>query len=105
LGESPTANVKAPKIDNGRMRFLTKAEATALLNLLNKKSSQDVHDMTLLSLHCGLRFGEIASLTWQDVDLTKGVLTIRDAKTGSRYAFLTPQATDMIKNRDQGKPS
>ena len=104
-GESPTANVKAPKIDNGRMRFLTKTEATALLNLLNKKSSQDVHDMTLLSLHAGLRFGEIASLTWQDIDLIKGVLTIRDAKAGSRYAFLTPQATDMIKKRDQGKPS
>ena len=98
-GSNPTASVKFPKPDNGRMRFLTKTEATALLNLLNKKSSQDVHDMTLLSLHAGLRFGEIASLTWQDVDTTKGVLTIRDAKTGSRYAFLTEQAAAMLKSR------
>ena len=103
-GESPTSQVKAPKVDNGRMRFLTRSEATALLSSLKKKSD-DVHDMTLLSLHVGLRFGEIASLTWQDVDLNKGILTIRDAKAGSRFAFLTEQAVEMFRNRQQGEPS
>ena len=101
-GESPTANVKKPKVDNGRMRFLTKSEAKSLLEALARKST-DVHDMTLLSLHAGLRFGEIASLTWQDVDLDKGILTIRDAKAGSRYAFLTEQAAMMLRGRPQGK--
>lgn len=45
------------------------------------------------------------SLTWQDVDISRGVMTIRDAKAGSRYAFLTDQAADMLKNRTQAKPS
>ena len=103
-GENPTASVKFPKPDNGRMRFLTQKEADALLNLL-KIHSPDVHDITLLSLHCGLRFGEIAALTWQDVDLKKGVLTIRDAKAGSRFAFLTDQAAEMLKAKERGKPS
>jgi len=103
-GESPTANVKKPKVDNGRMRYLTRKEAEALLAALKEKSP-DVYDMTILALFAGLRFGEIASLTWQDIDLTKGTLTIRDAKAGSRYAFLTPQGADMLKNRPQGKPS
>ena len=103
-GENPTADVDAPKVDNSRMRFLTRAEAEKLLNLLKTKNS-DVHDMTLLSLHAGLRFGEITALTWADVDIDKKVLTIRDAKTGSRYAFLTDQASVMLKNRTQGKPS
>lgn len=103
-GESPTSQVKAPKVNNGRMKFLTRPQATALLATLKKKSA-DVHDMTLLSLHAGLRFGEIASLAWQDVDLSKGVLTIRDAKAGSRYAFLTDQAMEMFRSRRQGKPS
>jgi len=103
-GDSPTSRVKAPKVDNGRMRFLTRGEADTLLDVLKTKST-DVHDMTLLSLHVGLRFGEIASLTWQDVDFSKGILTIRDAKTGSRYAFLTRQAAEMLKNRPQEKPS
>jgi len=103
-GESPTLKVKSPKVDNGRMRFLKREEAEKLLKALAGKSV-DVHDMTLLSLHAGLRFGEIASLTWQDVDLDKGVLTVRDAKAGSRYAFLTEQATDMLRNRPRGKQS
>jgi integrase len=44
-------------------------------------------------------------LTWQDVDLERGTLTIRDAKAGSRYAFLTEQAAAMLKARTQGKPA
>jgi integrase len=97
-GENPTAKVKFPKPDNGRMRFLTHKEADKLLEALKGKSA-DVHDMTLLSLNCGLRFGEIAALTWQDVDLERGTLTIRDAKAGSRYAFLTEQAAAMLESR------
>jgi integrase len=103
-GENPTSKVKFPKPDNGRMRFLTRDEADRLLDALKEKST-DVHDMTLLSLHCGLRFGEIASLTWQDVNIEGGILTIRDAKAGSRYAFLTDQAAEMLKAREQGNPS
>jgi len=103
-GEPPTTNIKKPKVDNARMRFLTHEEADKLLNALKAKSA-DVYDMTLLSLHTGLRFSEIAALTWQDVDLSKGTLTIRDAKGGSRYAFLTEQAAEMLNNRHHEKPS
>ncbi len=103
-GENPTAKVKFPKPDNGRMRFMTREEAGKLLEALKAKSV-DVYNMTLLSLHCGLRFGEIASLTWQDVNIERGTLTIRDAKAGSRFAFLTEQATEMLRNRPRGKAS
>ena len=103
-GENPTEKIKFPKPDNGRMRFLTRNEADKILDTLKQKS-KDVHDITLLSLHTGLRFGEIASLTWQDVDLERSVLTIRDAKAGSRYAFLTEQTVEMFRSRIQTKPS
>jgi integrase len=103
-GENPTVKVKFPKPDNGRMRFLTREEADKLLKALKGKSD-DAYDMSLLSLNCGLRFGEIASLTWQDVNLDKGTLTIRDAKAGSRYAFLTEHAAAMLSTRTKGKPA
>ncbi|MBN2845051.1 MAG: site-specific integrase [Deltaproteobacteria bacterium] len=103
-GKNPTAKVEFPKPDNRRMRFLTHNEADALLKALKGKSI-DVHDMTLLSLNCGLRFGEIAGLSWQDVNIEEGLLTIRNAKSGSRYAFLTEEAKNMLKTRLTGKPS
>ena len=103
-GENPTASVKFPKPDNARMRFLTHEEAGRLLTAL-KTRSIETHDMTLLSLHCGLRQGEIISLQWADVDLAKGTLTIRDAKAGSRFAFMTEQVKEMLQGREKGKPS
>lgn len=102
--DSPTAKVKRPKVDNARMRYLTTDEADRLLKTLAEKS-HDVHDMALLSLHCGLRYGEIASLQWQDVNLDKNALTIRDAKAGSRTTFLTDKAREMLSARACGAPS
>ena len=97
-GESPTKAVKFPKPDNMKLRYLSIDEAEKLLSALAAKS-QSVHDMALLSLHCGLRFGEIAALTWSCVNLEQGTLAILNAKTGSRTAYLTDRAKAMLENR------
>jgi len=115
-GESPTDAVKWPKLDNMKLRYLSISEADELLTALAAKS-KNLHDMALLSLHAGLRFGEIAALTWQNVDFDKrifndktkewevySVLAILNAKTGSRIAYLTERAKVMLKSRKQGKP-
>lgn len=103
-GDCPTAGVKRPRVDNARLRYLSPEEADLLLNRLAERSI-DVYDQALLSLHCGLRFSEIISLTWADVSLEKGTLTIRDAKTGSRTTFLTAKAAESLSNRKKGLPS
>lgn len=97
-GESPTKAVKFPKPDNMKLRYLSIDEAEKLLAALAAKS-QSVHDMALLSLHCGLRFGEIASLDWSCVNLEQGTLAILNAKTGSRTAYMTDRAKAMFENR------
>jgi integrase len=61
-GENPAARVRKPKRDNQRDRFLSQAEATALLNIL-ANSSQVTHDLAVLSLFSGLRAGECRALT------------------------------------------
>lgn len=93
-----------PKVENERRRYLTPVEAEKLLAALKEKS-RDVHDMTLLGLHGGLRFSEIANLTWADVDLAAGKLNIRNAKSeaGTREVFLTAKARQMLAARQQGK--
>lgn len=103
VGENPVSQVKLPKLDNRRLRFLTRAEADTLLEKLLEKS-QDVYDAALLSLHCGLRADEIFRLQWQDVDLNHGILILRDAKGGTRPAFLTTEARKTIEARPRGEP-
>ena len=57
-GENPARRVRRPKIDNRRLRFLSKDEADALLAEL-KNISLELHDECVLALYCGLRAGEI----------------------------------------------
>ena len=101
-GDSPTKAVKWPKPDNMKLRYLTIDEAEKLLAALATKS-QTLHDAALLSLHCGLRFGEIAALTWPCVNLEQGTLAILNAKTGSRTAYLTERAKAMLEARKQSQ--
>lgn len=99
LVENPARHVTKLKKDNRRLRFLTHDEAERLLAALADKSP-DVRDMALVSLHCGLRAGEVFALTWQDVDLGRGLMTLRDTKSGrSRAAFMTEAVRAMLSTR------
>ena len=97
-GDSPTKGVRWPKLDNMKLRYLSIDEAEKLLAALLVKS-QNLHDVALLSLHSGLRFGELAVLEWSCVNWEAGTLAVLNAKTGSRTAYLTEKAKTMLKNR------
>ena len=95
-GDNPVSMVKKPSADARRLRFLTHDEADRLLSALAERES-NVHDMALLALHCGLRAGEIFSLTWGDVDMERGVLILRDTKSGkTRAAYMTEAVAGML---------
>lgn len=95
-GDNPVSMVKKPSADARRLRFLSHDEADRLLAALAERES-NVHDMALLALHCGLRAGEIFSLTWGDVDMERGVLILRDTKSGkTRAAYMTEAVTTML---------
>lgn len=97
VGDSPTRLVKKPTLNNARLRYLEQHEAERLLKEL--ETMPDDRDMALISLHCGLRFGEIASLTWGNVDLSKGLLTLLDTKHGDRQVPMTGQVKAMLESR------
>lgn len=83
---------KMVKANNERLRFLTKEEAKALLDDLEKRHPQ-LHDMVLLSLRTGLRPTEIFKLRGQDVDANASGLHIIQ-KGGKRVFVRVPE--DMI---------
>lgn len=100
-GDSPTKNVKIPKIDNKRVRFLNHDEAETLLNSLKGRDSV-TYEMALLSLHCGLRFGEIANLKKGHIDTDRQVIDVVDPKGGKgRVAYMTHKVTTMLKHKLQ----
>ena len=102
-GIPPTRNVKLPKFDNRRMRFLSKDEAKTLLQAL-KTVSSDLYTTALLSLACGLRAGEIHALTWADVDFTNEILLIRDPKSSkNRHAYMSQEVKAVLEDKFHGQ--
>ena len=85
-----------PKFDNKRIRFLSYEEASVLLDKL-RTISGTIYQQSVMSLHAGLRFGEIAKLTWSDVDFQNDLLAIRDPKcVHTRLIHMTESIRDML---------
>ena len=95
-GANPVKGVKLPTLSNQRERFLSYEEAETLLNKLKEKS-KTAHDMALISLHCGLRFGEIANLRGHDIDPKNGIINVSDPKNkAARKAYMTGAVKEIL---------
>ncbi len=104
-GDNPATKVSRPKVDNKRLRFLTHEEADLLLDNLLKRSQQ-LHDMALLSLHCGPRAGEIFDLTWGSVDFERDSIVLLDTKSGkNRTVYMTNEVKQMLMSKTRGGPT
>lgn len=96
-GMNPFEDFEMPKVNNARARVFTPAEAQALLEALAVTTPR-MWQMSLISLHCGLRFGEVAALTRFDVNFDKMTLLIRDPKgEEDRYAIMTPTVARLLR--------
>jgi integrase len=95
----PTLKVKLPKIENKKYRYFTKEESRLLLVALKKKS-QNIHDISLFSLHTGARAGECFNLKWFDINFElKQILFRRTKNKKSRTGYMTPHIEAMLLDR------
>lgn len=105
LGPSPTKALDLPRVSNERQRYLSTEDADALLAALAERSPQTAH-MALLSLDCGLRFSEIATLTWGCVQMDNNRLLILNAKGDKDRAVpMTCRVRDFLASQGTGKPN
>ncbi len=105
-GDNPIKGVKLPALQNQRERFLSYEEAEMLLNELKSISSNQLHDMALISLHCGLRAGEIFNLKAQDLDFDNELINISDPKNKeTRKAYMTRAVKKILSNRVPESPA
>jgi integrase len=101
--DCPTKKIKLTSFDNKRARYFTHEQADKFLTELRNRN-EDLWKMALISLHCGLRFGEIANLRRGDIDPRRKLIGIRDSKGGlSRYGRMTEEVCKTISGMDEGK--
>ena len=94
---SPTVGVSRPRVQNARTRYLTKEEASRLLEDLMHRSPL-WHDIAALSLATGCRLSEIRTLIRGKVDLMAGVMEVT-GKTGRRMVQLSEKAQSILRPR------
>lgn len=96
----PTLGIKgAPQVR--RKRVLNDAElATFLKWLPHSPYSRTVREALSLVLLTGCRSGEVVAALWRDMDLDRGVWTIRETKNGEPHDVMLPrQAVELLKSR------
>jgi integrase len=105
---NPAAGVKS-FAEAKRERFFSNDELKAIggwLASAEKGRSELPHFLlaTRLLLLTGMRFGEVATLRWTDVDLQAGLVRLKDAKAGARSVALNSQAVAFLANAARHGP-
>lgn len=95
-GRIPTASLQMPKVDNARVRYLTHEEADKLMGAL-KARSPFWWRIAMVSLHTGMRLGEVLALTRSDIDFQGDVIFVQHGKTGSRMVQMNDIARGILK--------
>lgn len=73
---NPVSGLKLRE-SSGRTRWITKEEAKKLL----LAASPHVADYITIGLYTGMRRKEMTTLNWRDIDLARGIITVRCSKT------------------------
>ena len=87
-----------------RDRFLDSDELHRLMKVLGKADVElSEHPSAVAAikmlLYTGLRLTEVTLLEWPEVDLNRGVIRLKDSKTGGRTVPLNGLALDVIKGQ------
>jgi integrase len=98
MDDNPLRKVRKPKEPRGRVRFLSDDERQRLLHSCNASRNRFLYTLVVLALSTGARKMELLSLTWRDIDLQRGSITIHESKNDERRTLpLTGVALDLIR--------
>lgn len=92
LARNPADAVEAPRVVRKEMKVL---DASQVGHLLESANGSRFYIPVLLAIATGLRRGEILALSWEDVDLDAGILTVRRSleHTRSGIRFKQPKTS------------
>ena len=97
IDEDPLLGLKSPKLDAKVTDSLTDDELRRLIKACGGKDFRDRRDEAIVRLmaETGMRAGEVTGLLVDDVDLIRGLATVRRGK-GGRLAPFGPQTARAI---------
>ena len=100
--DNPLRKVTKPKESRGRVRFLSDEERARLLVECKKSESQYLYIAVVLALSTGGRRMEILGLSWNDVNFSRGVITLHETKNGERRVLpLAGHALELMKQHNK----
>lgn len=80
---NPVREIRMPKPGQPRKRRLEPGEEEVLLSACAESGSKYLAPLVILAIETGMRLGELASITWRNVDLQKRTVYLADTKNGS----------------------
>ena len=78
ISSNPATSIKLPPRAQGREVFLTKEQFGALVNEIPNRNDRAIVKMLAGT---GMRWGELAGLHWNNVDLHRLIVTVRDVSS------------------------
>jgi integrase len=98
LEENPLRKVSKPSEPRGRVRFLSDNELPRLLDACKASENPYLYTVVVLALSTGARKMELMNLTWREVDLQRGIMTLDNTKNKERRVLpLTGYALDLMR--------
>jgi integrase len=96
---NPVSRVSKPVLPSGRSRRLSDREEAKLLDACDASKSTWLGPMVRLALETAMRQGELVDLSFDDVDLAKRVVLLRETKNGTaRTVPLSPGALEVLRS-------
>lgn len=97
IDHNPVLAVKKFKEANGRTRYLSDTERAELIEACNESSNPYLFLVVVIAISTGMRKNEILTLTWDNVNLTRGVAYLFETKNSEPRAVpLTGLVLDLL---------
>ena len=95
--------VTLPKNTEHVVKRITVADEEALITAAQRSRTRNLSELLILALETAMRRGELLALTWDDINLERRELLVRQSKNGrSRTIPLTARAQATLSNMQTG---
>jgi integrase len=97
---NPIRQIRMPKPGKPRQRRLEAGEEEALLQACRESGAHYLQTFVILAVETGMRFGELAAVAWENLNLEKRTIYLPDTKNGSpRTVPLSTRAINAIRSQ------